>query len=81
MNAPEDEQAAENPLRARLTASAPLIKPSEKWLDEDYLVIDIESAQHIDFRRPATGVEMFILRRPDHPTRSRRAHAAASERD
>ena len=59
MNAPEVEQAAENLLRARLDRFRPvLIKPSEKWLDEDYLVIDIESAQHTD-GRPATGVEML----------------------
>src|ERR1700721_36672 len=59
MNAPEVEQAAEALLRARLDRFRPvLIKPSEKWLDEDYLVIDIESAQHTD-GRPATGVEML----------------------
>ena len=59
MNAPEVEEAAEALLRSRLDRFRPaLIKPSQKWLDEDYLVIDIESAQNPD-GRPATGVEML----------------------
>lgn len=59
MNAPEVEQAAEALLRGRLDRLLPvLIKPSPKWLDEDYLVIDIESAQQPD-GRPATGEEML----------------------
>jgi len=59
MNAPEVEEAAEAVLRRRLEHIRPaLIKPSPKWLDEDYLVIDIESAHHRD-GRPATAVEML----------------------
>ncbi len=83
MNAPEVEQAAENLLRARLDRFRPvLIKPSEKWLDEDYLVIDIESAQHAD-GRPATGVEM-LQSYADQITQLVRGELmplAASERD
>ncbi|HEY4815894.1 MAG TPA: hypothetical protein VIH67_00590 [Candidatus Acidoferrum sp.] len=53
MNAPEVEKAAEDVLRARLQRFQPaLIKPSAKWLDEDYLVIDIQSAQHQDGHAP-----------------------------
>jgi hypothetical protein len=53
MNAPEVEKAAEDLLRVRLQQLQPaLLKPSTKWLDEDYLVIDIESAQHDDGRTP-----------------------------
>jgi hypothetical protein len=49
MNAPEVENAAEDLLRRRLERLRPaLIKPSAKWLDEDYLVIDIQSARHAD---------------------------------
>lgn len=59
MNAPEVEKAAEVLLRARLERFRPaLLKPSAKWLDEDYLVIDIESAQYAD-GRAATGVELL----------------------
>ncbi|HXN50798.1 MAG TPA: hypothetical protein VN943_02600 [Candidatus Acidoferrum sp.] len=53
MNAPEVEKAAEDLLRAHLERFRPaLIKPSTKWLDEDYLVIDIQSAQHQDGHTP-----------------------------
>jgi hypothetical protein len=59
MNAPEVEEAAEALLRGRLVHFRPaLIRPSPKWLDEDYLVIDIESAQHTG-GRSATAVEML----------------------
>lgn len=59
MNAPEVEKAAEDLLRDRLERFRPgLIKPSTKWLDEDYLVIDIQSAQHADGRAP-TGAELL----------------------
>jgi len=59
MNAPEVEKAAEDLLRARLERFRPaLIKPSPKWLDEDYLVIDIQSAQYAD-GRSATGTELL----------------------
>jgi hypothetical protein len=45
MNALDAEKAAEELLRGRLERLRPaLVKPSAKWLDEDYLVIDIESA-------------------------------------
>src|SRR6201985_1138230 len=45
MNAPEVEKAAEDWLRARLERFSPaMIKPSQKWLDEDYLIIDVQSA-------------------------------------
>ena len=59
MNAPEVEKAAEILLRARLERFRPaLLKPSLKWLDEDYLVIDIQSAQYAD-GRSATGTELL----------------------
>jgi hypothetical protein len=59
MNAPEVEKAAEVLLRGRLERFRPaLLKPSVKWLDEDYLVIDIESAQYSD-GRAATGTELL----------------------
>jgi hypothetical protein len=59
MNAPEVEKAAEDMLRARLQRFQPaLIKPSSKWLDEDYLVIDIQSASHED-GRPPTAEELL----------------------
>src|SRR6202041_3313354 len=49
MNAPEVEKAAEDLLRARLERFRPaLIKPSQKWLDEDYLIIDVQSARNGD---------------------------------
>jgi len=35
-----------------------LIRPSPKWLDEDYLVIDIQSANHDD-GRPPTAEELL----------------------
>jgi len=60
MNAPEVETAAEELLRARLQQFRPaLTKPSQKWLDEDYLVIDIQSAQHAD-GRSLTAAEMLL---------------------
>ena len=56
MNAPEVEKAAEDLLRARLERLRPaLIKPSAKWLDEDYLVIDIQSAQDQDGHPPSAA--------------------------
>jgi hypothetical protein len=59
MNAPEVEKAAEELLRNRLERLHPaFIRPSPKWLDEDYLVIDIESAQHTT-GCPATAAEML----------------------
>ena len=59
MNAPEVEEAAEQLLRSRLDrCRSCLIKPSPKWLDEDYLVIDIESARHPD-GRSANAAEML----------------------
>ena len=59
MNAPEVEKAAEDVLRARLERFHPaLIRPSLKWLDEDYLVIDIQSANHED-GRPPTAEELL----------------------
>jgi hypothetical protein len=59
MNAPEVEQAAEDLLRSRLERVRPaLVRPSMKWLDEDYLVIDIQSAQHSD-GKPATAAELL----------------------
>src|ERR1700733_3988116 len=49
MNAPEVEKAAEDLLHARLERFRPaLIKPSQKWLDEDYLIIDVQSARNSD---------------------------------
>ena len=59
MNAPEVETAAEELLRGRLEQFRPaLTKPSQRWLDEDYLVIDVQSAQHADGRSP-TAAEML----------------------
>jgi hypothetical protein len=59
MNAPEVENAAENLLRARVEQIRPaLIRPSAKWLDEDYLVIDVQSAQFPD-GRGATATELL----------------------
>src|ERR1700740_1191129 len=59
MNAPQVEKAAEDLLRARLERFRPaLIRPSAKWLDEDYLVIDIQSAYHDDGRAP-TATELL----------------------
>ena len=59
MNAPEVEKAAEDMLRARLERFQPaLIRPFSKWLDEDYLVIDIQSASHED-GRPPTAEELL----------------------
>jgi hypothetical protein len=59
MNAPEVEKAAEDLLRARLERlRRALIKPSPKWLDEDYLVIDVQSAEHAD-GRTVTAAEML----------------------
>jgi len=59
MNAPEVEKAAEDLLRTRLDRFRPaLIRPSTKWVDEDYLVIDIQSAQHRDGHTP-TAAELL----------------------
>jgi hypothetical protein len=59
MNAPEVEKAAEALLQEHLQRIRPaLIRPSPKWLDEDYLIIDIESAEHPD-GRSATAAEML----------------------
>jgi hypothetical protein len=59
MNAPEVEKAAEDLLRSHLERFQPaLIRPSPKWLDEDYLVIDIQSANHED-GRPPTAEELL----------------------
>ena len=59
MSAPEVEKTTEDLLRSRLERIRPtLIKPSAKWLDEDYLVIDIQSARYTDDSRPATAAEM-----------------------
>jgi hypothetical protein len=61
MNAPEVEKAAEAVLRDRIDRIRPVLtRPSQKWLDEDYLVIDIQSAQHPD-GRSATASEMLDL--------------------
>jgi hypothetical protein len=83
MNAPEVEQAAEDLLRKRLERFRPaLIKPSLKWLDEDYLVIDIQSAEHAD-GRPFAAAEM-LEQYADQITRLVRGELAplsASERD
>jgi hypothetical protein len=59
MNAPEVEKTAEDQLRRHLERLRPaLIRPSAKWLDEDYLVIDIQSAQHADGHSP-TAAELL----------------------
>jgi hypothetical protein len=83
MNAPEVEKAAEVLLRARLERFRPaLLKPSPKWLDEDYLVIDIQSAQYPD-GRSATGTEL-LQNYGDQITqlvRGEIAPLAANERD
>jgi hypothetical protein len=83
MNAPEVEQAAEDLLRKRLERFRPaLSKPSLKWLEEDYLVIDIQSAEHPD-GRPFTAAEL-LDQYGDQITRLVRGELAplsASERD
>ncbi len=59
MNASEVEDAAEKLLHDQLDRFGPaLLRPSPKWLDEDYLIIDIESAKHPD-GRAATGEELL----------------------
>ena len=59
MNAPEVEKAAQEHLSARLERVQPtLIRPSPKWLDEDYLVVDIASARHDD-GLSVTAVELL----------------------
>lgn len=59
MNAPEVEKAAQDLLRQRLERFRPtLVKPSPKWLDEDYLVIDIRSTLYAD-GRSATGTDLL----------------------
>ena len=59
MNAPDVEEAAEKLLRDHLNRFGPaLLKPSPKWLDEDYLIIDVESAKHPD-GRAATAADLI----------------------
>jgi hypothetical protein len=59
MNDPEAEAAAERLLRDRLNLFGPsLIRPSAKWLDEDFLIIDIESAKGPD-GHSATAAELL----------------------
>jgi hypothetical protein len=59
MNAPEVEEAAEKLLREHLDRFGPaLVRPSPKWLDEDYLIIDVESAKHRD-GHSATAAELL----------------------
>jgi len=59
MNAPEVEEAAEKLLREHLDRFGPaLVRPSPKWLDEDYLIIDVESAKHWD-GHSATAAELL----------------------
>jgi hypothetical protein len=83
MNAPEVEKASEDLLRARLQRFRPaLIRPSSKWLDEDFLVIDIELAQLAD-GRSATAADM-LQHYGDQITqvvRGELASLSASERD
>jgi hypothetical protein len=83
MNAPEVEKAAEDLLHGQVERFHPaLIKPSPKWLDEDYLVIDVQSALHED-GRSATAGEM-LQSYGDQITRLVRGELvslSASERD
>lgn len=59
MNAPEVENKAEELLRSRLEHVRPaLIRPSAKWLDEDYLVIELQSARAPD-GHSATSSELL----------------------
>jgi len=59
MNAPEVEEAAEKLLHDHLNRFGPaLVRPSAKWLDEDYLIIDVESAKHPD-GRAATAADLI----------------------
>ena len=83
MNAPEVEKAAEELLQRRLERARPaLVRPSPKWLDEDYLVIDVQSAQRPD-GKPATAAE--LLERYADPitqiVRGELAPLSAAERD
>ena len=77
MNAPEVEKAAEDVLHTRLEHFRPtMIKPSQKWLDEDYLIIDVQSAKH-ERRTARHGNRVAqVLRRPDHARGSRRTGLA-----
>ncbi len=60
MNAPEVEEAAANLLRGRLAGiQSALIRPSPKWLDEDYLVIEIDSARDSASHGASTADEML----------------------
>jgi hypothetical protein len=83
MNAPEVEKAAEDLLRARLERFRPaMIKPLQKWLDEDYLIIDIQSAKNSD-GVTATATE-FLQTYEDPITRAVRGELVAlssGERD
>jgi hypothetical protein len=83
MNAPEVEKAAEDMLRARLQRFQPaLIRPSSKWLDEDYLVIDMQSASHEDGRPP--NAEELLKQYGDQITelvRGELTPLSAAERD
>jgi hypothetical protein len=83
MNAPEVEKAGEELLRSRLERFRPsLIRPSPKWLDEDYLVIDVQSVEGAG-GHPITGAEM-LESHGDQITqivRGELAPLSASERD
>jgi hypothetical protein len=83
MNAPEVEQAAEDLLQKHLERFRPaLIKPSTKWLDEDYLVIDVQSAQHEDGR--AASATELLQQHADRITelvRGELSPVSSSERD
>jgi hypothetical protein len=55
----EVEEAAEKVLREQLDRFGPaLVRPSPKWLDEDYLIIDVESAQQRDGHSASLMQEM-----------------------
>ncbi len=83
MNAPEVEKASEELLRGQLARFRPaLIRPSAKWLDEDYLIIDIETAQEKD-GAAATGAQLLQCH-ADHITqlvRGEQVSLAEAERD
>jgi hypothetical protein len=83
MNAPEVEQAAEDLLRKSIErARTALVRPSAKWLGEDYLVIDVQSAQRPD-GKAATAAE--LLERHADPiaqmVRGELVPVSAAERD
>jgi len=59
-----------------------MIKPSQKWLDEDYLIIDVHSAKLEDGRAALASELLQFLRRSNHRVvRGELISLSATERD